>query len=367
MKITLIILSIFLLFSACSTEPKVSLKAFPKLQLQKVDFQNLPHFEDVNFEDSLKLFIKNCQTKNAQIIYGNLCQQAAKVEDAKSFFIKNFQVYMIVDEIKENKGLLTGYYEAEIKASYKQTNKYKYPIYETPEDMYVVDLSKVYPELKNYRLRGRVEGNKIVPYYSRKEAKQRDLNASVICYCDSKIDKFFLEVQGSGVATFDDNSTIYIGYANQNGHKYRSIGRYLIKNKEISRNKISLQSITKWLKEHPDRLDEVLNYNDSMVFFSQRKQGATGALGVELTPMHSIAVDKRYILLGSMLYFNADAQKDNLHNIVFAQDTGGAIKGALRADLFVGRGLKARELAGKLKAPLQLWLILPKKSREVYE
>jgi membrane-bound lytic murein transglycosylase A len=161
----------------------------------------------------------------------------------------------------------------------------------------------------------------------------------------------------------DDNSSIYLGYDNQNGHKYRSIGKYLIDKHELTKEEVSLQSIKRWLLDHPQRADEVLNYNNSMVFFSKREQGATGALGVELTPMRSIAVDKRYILLGSMLYLSADLNSSKIDRIVFAQDTGGAIRGSVRADLFVGSGDKALQLAGHLKAPLKLWLILPKERK----
>jgi membrane-bound lytic murein transglycosylase A len=170
-----------------------------------------------------------------------------------------------------------------------------------------------------------------------------------------------LEVQGSGVAKFDDNSSIYLGYDNQNGHKYRSIGRYLVKRGDLKLEEVSLQSIKKWLQEHPKEIDEVLNHNNSMVFFSKREQGATGALGVELTPMRSVAVDRKYIGLGSMLYLSADLKDKSLNRVVFAEDTGGAIKGSVRADLFVGSTESALELAGRLNAPLNLWLLLPKK------
>jgi len=342
--------------------------AFIKTTVKKRSFKDIPHFYDENFDEVLTLFKKNCRTYKGYKIYHRLCRKAENVKNAKSFILTNFQPYQITNRRKrekKNKGLLTAYYEAQINASYKETKRYKYPIYATPKDLVVVDLSSIYPELKNYRLRGRLVGNKLVPYYTRQEVAFKDLNASVLCYCDSKIDKFFLEIQGSGVAKLDDNSTIYIGYANQNGHKYRAIGRYLVKKKELELKDVSLQSITKWLKEHPQRIDEVLNYNSSMVFFTKRNQGATGALGIELTPMRSVAVDRRYIPLGTMLYLNAKlddgAQKRELNRIVFAQDTGGAIKGNIRADLFAGRGEEAVAFAGTLKAPLQLWLILPKK------
>jgi len=360
MKIALLTLFIILFFLSCSKEPTVSLTEFPHTKLTPSTFTQLPNFGEEDFDGVLALFKKNCQTKKAFEIYGNLCAEAESVSDAKAFIVNNFTPYMIQNESEKNEGLLTGYYEAQINASYQKSERYRYPIYKTPDDLVVVDLAKIYPELKHYRLRGRMEGNKVVPYYTRAEAKRKDLNASVLCYCDSAIDKFFLEVQGSGIAKFDDNSSIYLGYDNQNGQKYRSIGKYLVAHNELSIEEVSLQSIKKWLLEHPERANEVLNYNNSMVFFCKREQGATGALGVELKPLRSVAVDKRYISLGSMLYLHADLNSTKINKIVFAQDTGGAIKGSVRADLFVGSGDEALKLAGHLKAPLKLWLIMPK-------
>jgi len=328
---------------------------------KKTPFDLLPGFEKEDFDAVLAGFIKNCQTKKAKKLYGSLCTEAKNAKNAKQFIIKNFKPIAIKNHKKNNVGKLTAYYEAEIHASYKESERYKYPIYATPKDLVVVDLSSIYPELKHYRLRGRIEGNKLIPYYSRAESNLNRLNADVLCYCDSKIDKFFLEIQGSGIAKMDDNSSIYIGYANQNGHRYRAIGRYLIKIGALKKEEVSLQSIRKWLDDHPSRVDEVLNYNRALVFFSQRKQGATGALGLELTPYRSIAVDRRYIPLGNMLYLHADLGEKTVNKFVFAQDTGGAIKGKVRADLFVGNGTEAMEFAGRVNAPLQLWFIVPKK------
>ena len=342
--------------------------AFIKTSVKKSSFSDMPHFYNENFDEVLTLFKKNCRTKKAYKIYHKLCRRAQSVTDSRGFILKNFQAYRITKrktrKRKKDTGLLTAYYEAQIRASRTQTKKYKYPVYATPKDLVVVDLSSIYPELKNYRLRGRIQNNRLVPYYTRKEMSYTDLNAPVLCYCDSKIDKFFLEIQGSGIAKFDDNSTMYIGYDNQNGHKYRAIGRYLVSKKELALKDVSLQSIIEWLQKHPNRVDEVLNYNNSLVFFCKRDQGATGALGVELTPMRSIAVDRRYIPLGTMLYLSAEIDeksKKEINRVVFAQDTGGAIKGKIRADLFAGNGDEAVEFAGHLKAPLKLWLILPKK------
>ena len=338
MKITFYSFLILLLFSACSIAPS------PKNE---------------NYDAVLELFKTNCKTDNAQAIYGDLCTNTMNVTNAESFIRENFTLTSVGDT-----GLLTGYYEPELQGSLVKTAKYKYPIYNTPDDLVIVKLGSVYKKLKNYRLRGRLQDNVLVPYYTREELSKHDINASVICYTNSKVDLFFLEVQGSGRVKFDDGTTIFLGYDNQNGHPYKSIGKHLITLGEISKEDISLQSIRKWFVRHPTRVDEILNYNPSVVFFKKRKQGATGALGVELTPLRSIAVDKRSIPLGSMLLLQARDEQVDYRHIVFAQDTGGAIKGEVRADMFLGFGKKARTIAGSLKAPLKLWIYKPKRGNK---
>lgn len=338
MKITLSSFLILLLFSACSITPTL---------------------QNENYNEVLNLFKENCKTQKAQTIYGDLCSEASKVSSAQEFMKSEF----VLSRVDAKEGLLTGYYEPELHGSYTQSDKYPFPIYETPNDLVVVDLGSVYPKLKNYRLRGRIENHKLVPYYSRLELSQREIDANVICYTDSKIDLFFLEVQGSGRVKLDNGETVFIGYDNQNGHPYKSIGKYLIELGEITQENISLQSIKQWFAQNPARVEEILNHNPSVVFFKKREQGATGALGLELTPLRSVAVDKRYTPLGSMLFLSAEGKNHSYHRVVFAQDTGGAIKGKNRADLFLGFGENAGKIAGELQAPLKMWVFTPKKGQ----
>ena len=328
----------------------------PQTQLQESSYSYLPNWESENYDEVLYSFMNNCRATKSVDIYHNLCLKSQSIKDAKEFIENNFTPYMIQSLDKDKESILTGYYEPELRGSLTKSEIYKYPIYETPKDLVIVDLSSIYPDLKNYRLRGRLDGNRLVPYYSRAELNSVDINADVICYCDSKIDKFFLEVQGSGRVTLDSGETLFIGFGNQNGHKYNSIGKYLVKSGEISKEDISLQSIRAWFDLHPARVDEVLNHNSSVVFFQKRDRAATGSLGVVLSPLRSIAVDRRYIPLGSMVYVGA---KNSYNRMVFAQDTGGAIKGSVRADMFLGFGKSAGEIAGELKAPLKLWILLP--------
>jgi len=367
MKHILILLPIALFFLSCSKEvktPPIEVEKLsnklPHTYLIRSSFDELPNFDKENYDEVLYQFKNNCRTSKAKKIYGELCRNLSTIVDAKEFLTTYFEPYMITTKEREEEGLLTGYYEAQLYASLEKNEHYKYPIYETPNDLIIVDLSSIYPGLKRFRLRGRLEGNRIVPYDTRAQSKKGKVDANVICYCDSKVDKFFLEIQGSGKVQLDDNSTMYLGYDNQNGHRYRAIGRYLVKIGALELKDVSLQSIKQWLKENPTRVDEVLNYNKSLVYFKQRNQGATGALGLELTPKRSIATDRKYIPLGSMVYLKANVGDENITRVVFAQDTGGAIKGAVRADLFLGSGDKALEMAGHLKSTLQLWVLLPK-------
>ncbi|MDF1879206.1 MltA domain-containing protein [Sulfurimonas sp. SAG-AH-194-C20] len=361
MKTSTYFLIIILFFFGCSPKPKTLFESLPTTYLLKSDFNSLPGFTQERYFEVVQNFKNNCRSVKAKKLYGSLCEEVEIISSPKLFLTHSFIPYIITNKENEQKGLLTGYYEAQLSASLKRHDKYQYPLYETPADLIIVDLGSIYPSLKNYRLRGRVLNNKLVPYDTRQESKSKNVNAEVICYCDSQVDKFFLEIQGSGRVLLDDNSTMFVGYDNQNGHKYRAIGKYLVKIGALRLEDVSLQSIRAWLSQNPKRVDEVLNYNKSLIYFKQRHQGATGALGLELTPKRSIAVDKRYIPLGSMLYLHSNIADEELNRVVFAQDTGGAIKGSVRADLFLGADSEALEVAGKLKSELKLWILLPKK------
>ena len=360
MKQLLIIFISIIFLLGCSKEPQIAFKELPKTKLQKSSFKELPNWENENYDEVLDAFKNNCRAKKSVKIYDELCTQEQTITDAKEFLENNFSPYIILPDENQEETIMTGYFEPELHGSLTKTQRFKYPIYSTPKDLVVVDLASVYPDLEQYRLRGRLEGNRLVPYYSREELDSVDVNADVICYCDSKIDKFFLEVQGSGRVQLDNGDVIYIGYDNQNGRKYSSIGKHLVKSGELTQEEVSLQTIRAWFKANPNRVDEILNHNDSLVFFKQREKPASGSLGLVLTPLRSIAVDRRYVPLGSMVYLSASGDKIDYKRTVFAQDTGGAIKGALRADMFLGFGDDAGEIAGELKAPLKLWILLPK-------
>ena len=251
--------------------------------------------------------------------------------------------------------MLTGYYEPLLYGSLKKTERFKYPVYGKPKDLVTIVGEN------DKKMRGRSVKGKMLPYFTREEITKRKLDAEILCYVDDKIDLFFMEVQGSGRVELDDGRVIFIGYADSNGHSYKSLGREMI-NRGIfaSVEEVSLQSIRAWLDKNPSKIDELLNTNPSYVFFRKMEQKATGSLGLVLTPERSIAVDRSFIPLGSLVAIKSESAVYSVHKFVFAQDTGGAIKGPNRADMFMGYGERAKWIAGELKAPLEVWVMVPK-------
>ncbi len=360
-KYIVIIIPILLFFAGCVSKPMMLSDKLPETYVIPSDYESLAGWNEEDFDVILQLFQQSCTTQPAQQLYGKLCDEAGQTGDAKVFFESSLHPYKIIAADGSDTGLMTGYYEPLLYGSLKKNERFRYPLFAVPDDLITVKLDTIYPELKGLRLRGRLEGNTLVPYSSREA--MIDSNTSVICWVDDKVSLFFLEVQGSGRIELDNGEMIFIGFANQNGHPYRSIGKYLVEKEEISADKISLQSIRKWLDDHPDRVDELLNINPSYVFFQERSQSATGSLGLVLTAERSIAVDRHYIPLGSMLFMQSRdpfTQKP-IQKTVFAQDTGGAIKGELRADMFWGYGEEAEHKAGKMQEPLELWILMPKR------
>lgn len=234
--------------------------------------------------------------------------------------------------------------------------------------MVTVELSDVFPELKGKRVRGRLHGGKVLPYYDRAALRQHTaLKGKELVWVDSAMDAFFLEVQGSGRVQFADGSTIRLAYADQNGQPYRSIGRYLVDLGEMTLEESSAPTIRRWIEANPLRTAEILDSNPSMVFFREERiedptQGPKGSLGVPLSAGRSIAVDPKFIPLGAPVFLSTTfpASQARLQRLVMAQDTGGAIRGPVRADLFWGFGAAAGESAGLMKQPGQLWLLWPK-------
>jgi membrane-bound lytic murein transglycosylase A len=293
----------------------------------------------------------------------------ASTQAVRVFFEAFFTPQQVFNPDGTDNGLVTGYYEPLLNGSRKRGGPYQTPLHKVPQDLLTVDLGSIYPELKNMRLRGRQVGNKVVPYPARAELAQSGaLAGSELIWVDNPIDAFFLQVQGSGrVQIAETKETVRIAYADQNGHPYRSIGRYLVDKGELTMDQASAQGIKAWLAANPKRQQELLNANPGYVFFKEEKlsdprKGPKGALGVPLTPQRSVAVDPNYIPLGAPVFLSTTQPGSNvlLQRMMVAQDTGGAIKNAVRADYFWGFGAEAGEKAGRMKQRGMLWVLLPK-------
>jgi membrane-bound lytic murein transglycosylase A len=307
--------------------------------------------------------------------WNELCAAAAQLapvsdDRVRAFFVSYFQPLRVIRTgataaAAQTTGLLTGYYEPQLRGSRLPRVGFDTALYSPPDDLLTVDLGAVIPELKGKRVRGRLVGKTVVPYYSREQLPTDPaLQGHEIVWLESALDAFLLEVQGSGRIQLDDGSIIRLGYADQNGQPYRSIGRYLVAQQELTVAQATMPGIRSWLATHPQRLREVLDANPSVVFFQEQPLGdpalgPRGAQGLPLTPGRSIAVDPAYIPLGSPVYLAASGPT-SLQRLVVAQDTGGAISGAPRADYFCGTGDAAASVAGELRGQVSMWLLWPR-------
>jgi membrane-bound lytic murein transglycosylase A len=341
--------------------------------LKPVAFTALPGWSSDELRDAWPAFMASCEALARRDAWRDVCAFARDVDgkDAiavRAFFESYFTPYQVSSQDGTDTGLITGYYEPLLRGSRKRGGPYQTPLYRVPDDLLTIDLSNVYPELKNMRLRGRVVGNKVMPYFSRAELEQSGiLSGKELVWVDDAVEAFFLQVQGSGrVQLVDTKETIRVAYADQNGYPYKSIGRYLVDKGEMTLDQASAQSIRAWYVAHPARQQELLNANPSFVFFKEEKvldpkKGPKGALGVPLTPERSIAVDAQYIPLGAPVFLSTTLPNSDIafRRLMLAQDTGGAIRGAVRADLFWGFGVEAGEKAGRMKQRGAMWVLLP--------
>ena len=333
----------------------------------------LPGWNRDNPLDAWQGFLKSCTQLRSQIVWQSVCSLALTIpanagnSTLTKFFEENFVPYQVFNPDGSNSGMITGYYEPLLIGSRTQTPRYRYPLYKVPEDLIAVELGDVYPELKNKRLRGRMEGNRIVPYPDRGgiENPNQPLKNKELVWVEDPIESFFLHIQGSGRVQFEDGTSMRVGYADQNGHPFRSLGRLLIDKGELTLAQTSMQGIKIWARANPYKVTEFLNGNPSYVFFKELPSdltGPIGTLGVPLTAERSIAVDSRVIPLGSPVYLATTypSSKKPLNRLMLAQDTGGAINGAVRADFFWGFGDAAGKQAGTMKQTGQMWVLLPK-------
>lgn len=358
--LNLIVVVIF--FSGCFDKKVEKFEHISNANLEKTSFKNIKGFNKDNLNFALEVFQKDCKARRVNKNLKNICKESFSYTNGEKFFTTHFIPYKLLNKQNKADGLITGYYEPIINGSFTKTDMYQYPVYKTPKNLITVRLSSLYPALKKYTLRGKVVGNKLVPYDTREELQKNNQHLEPLLYLESKIDKFFLEIQGSGKVKLPDGKIINLAYSNQNGRKYYPVGRKLIKDGEVKKEDMSLQAIKKWCEKNPSRVDELFNLNESTVFFYISKKNATGSLGVELVAKRNIAVDRSFIPLGFPVFLNTTNPLNNqeINSLVVAADTGGAIKGDVRADFFWGNGQRAELGAGKMAQSGTLTILIPK-------
>lgn len=346
-------------------------------QLKRSHWHSIGSLNNINLKQSWNAWKISCQAMQKDPKWQPVCQAAQTLDKAHNgqpanytianYFTSYFNLYQSRNSNGSTTGLVTGYYQPTLKGSRKQSAQYPYPLYQEPSDLITVELSNQFPALNHKRVRGRVVGNKLVPYYTRAEiaVPNSPIKSSEFLYINDLIDVFFLQIQGSGVVELDTGETLPIGYANQNGHQYHSIGKILIRNGELKASQASMEGIKRWAYQHPHKIRTLLNKNPSFVFFRQLPSnlpGPLGALGVPLLAEQAIAVDKKYIPLGAPVFLSTTQpnSKQKLQKLVMAQDTGGAIKGGVRADFYWGTGNQAGAKAGAMKQTGRMWVLLPK-------
>ncbi|MBR1372916.1 murein transglycosylase A [bacterium] len=346
--------------------------------MKKSNFSELKGWKDDDFylfDKALKsvcsVIVKNPrQSLNSDrlsyslLAYKNHCQKMVMITDKnalKRYIESNFEPYAVVVN-GQTAGKFTSYYEANIRASYEKGGVYQYPIYGKPKDLVEVNLKDFDASLPNQRLVGRVKNGKLVKYYTRTEIDNGQLDAPVILWGDDPVDIYIMQIQGAAVATLPNGQEVRVGYAENNGHKFRGIGSVLLEKKLIKPSEASMPKIRAWLKNNGDTAKKNMLLNDRFIFHQIVKaDGPIGAMGLPLYAGRALAVDRAYIPLGSMMWMETTAPDGlPLNRAVMAEDVGSAIQGGIRGDYFWGHGEKALEQAGRMNASGRYYILLPK-------
>ncbi|HEY7772706.1 MAG TPA: MltA domain-containing protein [Marinagarivorans sp.] len=374
----ILLIAITLALGACTSSQKAPQKA-KTISLEQSSFQALPNWSASDPQGALLAFKNSCGkilARNSLSSHQNqpmlsladlqyACTQAATWHgSARQYFEQHFEVFTArFDGSRES--FFTGYYEPELKASRTQTTGFNAPIYALPDDLITVNLGDFDSEWQGKKLWGRVDGQQLKPYWTREEIHHKGIPAKPIAWAADSVDVFFLHIQGSGLLDLGNGETMRVGFAGRNGQPYTAIGKPLIEQGELDAATVSMQSIRAWLANNPKRAQSVMNLNQSYIFFRPLETtGPVGAHGVPLTAEHSIAVDPAYWHYGLPLYISAEnpINASPLNKLLVTQDTGSAIKGPLRGDVFWGSGAYAADMAGKMKSQGVTWVLLPKKA-----
>ena len=373
----LLLLCLAFLLSACSRPPEGIGKA--------VSWSALKGWKKDNHAEVWPALLQSCKAlEKKKPEWKLLCAEARKLQQpgnaqARVFFETYFVPHKLINSKGRRQGTITGYFFPTLQGSNIRDKIYKYPVYRRPPDMITVDLRSQYPDkLAGMRLRGRLIGTRLIPYYSRAEIDKQPspLKGHEIVWVKDPIALFFMHIQGSGYIRLTNNKIIAVGYADQNGYPYYPVGRELVKSGALQARQISLQSIREWMVNNPGGRQALMNTNPSYVFF-RVMPAPTGSLGVPLSSGRSIAVDRRKIPLGLPVWIETrypdikspgshlqrimKQSKSRLRRLFMAQDTGGAIAGGVRADIFWGEGKDAELLAGHMNQKGKMYLLVPKK------
>lgn len=336
----------------------------------KVAWNALPPVTDADLQAGFAAWRSACTRLKSDAVWGTACATAVNVGSdpaaVRRFLQDTLDVYSLRAGDSHDEGLITGYYEPIYPGSLTRTAQAMVPVYGVPEDLVVVQLESVYPELKGKRLRGRLEGRVLKPYDDAGTIAANGVKAPVLAWLTDPMDLQLLQIQGSGRIRLQDGTQVRMAYAEQNGHPYRAIGRWLVDQGELAKEDVSMETIRAWARANPARVPEMLRSNPSYVFFVRNPdsaEGPRGSLNVPLTAGYSVAVDRSVVPLGSLLWLSTTRPDGTpLIRPVAAQDTGGAITGEVRADLFWGTGDAAGDLAGHMKQQGRIWLLWPKRA-----
>lgn len=361
------------------------------LGLQPMAYQQVPGWKEDDLAPALDAFIRSCarmERQNLEQPMGGataptLGGRAGRIVDwlpvcaaakgakgqtpalVRYFFESWFRPHLVTNN-GNPQGLFTGYYEAELRGHWNPSDRYRYPIYARPRDLISVSLGQFDDDFRGKAVHGMVKGSRLVPYADREAIDKGYLKnrALELLFVDDAVDAFFLHIQGSGRVLMEDGTTVSLGYAGKNGRPYTSIGKKLIDMGALKREDVTMPSIRDWLLSNEDKANKVLWENQSYVFFEQKEAGdPLGAEGIPLTPGRSLAVDRSLIPFGVPVWVDTtDPLVTALpfQRLMVAQDTGGAILGPIRGDIFFGYGKDAADQAGSMKQAGQYYILLPK-------
>lgn len=386
----LISVSALVVLASCTYLPPIDEPPEPPaseagLMLQQMKFEDVPGWAGADHSLILPAFLRSCdRLKNKALDadmgkdvrmgkvsdWVDICGDARKIRpgnkvEVNFFFQSRFLPYRASNN-QNTQGLFTGYYEPELEGRWGAEGAFDIPIYSRPNDVIVAKLGEHREELLGTQLAGRVVENKFVPYHNRAAINNGALKGRglEILWVNDPVALFFLHVQGSGRIRMSDGATVRIGYAGRNGRPYTSIGKELANRGIIPLKDITAPAIMDWLRANPGTGKNIMNKNESFVFFRVIDgEGPIGAQGVPLTPGRSLAVDRRFIPYGIPIWLNTTDPLDikiPLRRLMVSQDTGSAIKGPVRGDVFWGFGAEAAQRAGLMKSRGEYYLILPR-------